>query len=417
MKRNDFLTIFSILIVLLFCGLVYLGSSKKPGDTVIIKVGNEIIGTYHLSENMTINLNTNCVTISDGSVYMSNANCPDKLCERQKAISHDGEEIVCLPNNVVISVQASDSPITFNGIYFNTYITTVIYDSNNKQILDNIAKMCQKYELLFSRTNTESELYKLNHRLINPLNVRSFDNLLQYPVSDELYEILEIGLKYSSDSNDSFNIAIAPVSQLWDFSSGKAEIPDENLLKAATHNTNSSDIILNPNKTVSFKSDNNMIDLGAIAKGYIADKIKQYLISENVKSATISLGGNILCLGNKNGKPFKIGIQAPFEATGNYITEIDITDKSVVTSGMYERYFKVDNKIYHHILDSKTGYPVNSDIYGITIISKDSVDGDCLSTWLFSLGKDKALEYASNHPEIDVIVIDKNMDIYRSNNL
>lgn len=406
MKKKDFITIISILALILLCFWATKLNSKEQGQYVKITQNNNLVGNYPLDAENTIPLDGCVFVINNGSISMKEANCPDGLCLKQHSISNIGEQIVCLPNKAVASIYGNNSPISRDSLYFNTYINITIYDSEDESILDNIMEMCSKYEKICSRTNREAELYKLNHRLIIPRDIES--TYPRYPISAELYDMISIGLEYGKFSNDAFNIAIAPVTELWNFTDQSNYIPSDTEIQTALIYCNTDNIILNTDGTISFTNENIMIDLGGIAKGYIADRIKEYLLSENISSATISLGGNILCLGNKYGKPFNIGITKPFDKSGKSIKTIEITDKSVVTSGIYERYFEKDGIIYHHIIDSQTGYPIQNGIQSITIISNNSVDGDCLSTWLFSLGKDAALNYANSHPEIDIIIVDSN---------
>ena len=133
-----------------------------------------------------------------------------------------------------------------------------------------------------------------------------------------------------------------------------------------------------------------MIDLGFVAKGYIADRMKEYLIANNVKSAVINLGGNVLTIGGRpDHTPFKVGIQKPFADAGTSILILDVQDRSLVSSGNYERFFLKEDVLYHHILSTSDGYPADSGLSGVTIISERSVDGDALSTYCFILGYEK----------------------------
>lgn len=411
MKKKDVITILSILFLLVFLYVITTFQDRVPGAYLRITQNGKEIGSYPLSDDKIITLDTNTVVIKDKCAYISQATCPDHLCINQKEISLAGEEIVCLPNKLVLTITDSNTQSVAEGFYFDTYIKITIYNNSSDKLCREALEICSKYETICSRTNPESELYKLNHRLTSALD-GDYD-YPHYQISDELYDMIKIGLYYSEVSGDCFNIAIAPVSEQWDFKKSDPSIPDSSSISDALQYTNSSDIILNDDGTISFKSENNMIDLGGMAKGYIADKIKDHLTNNGVDSAIISLGGNILCIGDKSGTPFTIGIQKPFEPSGTYITTVTATDSSVVTSGIYERYFKKDDIIYHHIIDSKTGYPINNDIYGITVKTKKSIDGDCLSTWLFSLGTEKALEYADKNPDIEIIIIDKNNNILK----
>jgi len=288
--------------------------------------------------------------------------------------------------NAAGGAKNSTEPITVTDYKLNTYVTVTIYDSDNTSLLDGCMALCDKYELLFSRTNPESELYKLNHELLP----KSADGY--YTVSGELFEIIEIGKKYSELSDDAFCIAMEPLTSLWNFTDGSNIIPDKTQLDSVLPVLNSDDILLRAPNEIAFAKDGMGIDLGAIAKGYIADKIKEYLLSEGVNSALIYLGGNVLCIGEKETGAFKIGIEKPFDEGGTPAAVVQISDVSVVTSGTDERYFEKDGKLYHHILDKKTGYPFDNDLTAVAIITASSTDADALSTTCFSLGLDKGLE-------------------------
>ncbi len=302
----------------------------------------------------------------------------------------------------------NSEPITKSAFKLNTIVTITIYDSNDTTLLDKAMALCDKYENLFSRTNTSSELYQLNHSLL-PKDENGFA-----AVSNETYEIIQIGQKYAALSDDSFNIACEPLTSMWDFSSGKALIPSDDSIRSILPYLHTKDIeLLAPNK-IRFQHENMGIDLGGIAKGYIADKLVAYLTDNGVQSALISLGGNIVCIGDKNGTPFTVGIQKPFAEQGEAIASMQIENKSVVSSGIYERFFKKDDVIYHHILNPRTGYPIDNDLTSVTIVSDKSVDGDALSTTCFSLGLEKGLKLIESIPNADAIFIKKDGTMHYS---
>ena len=144
----------------------------------------------------------------------------------------------------------------------------------------------------------------------------------------------------------------------------------------------------------------------------MADYLKDYLISEGVESALINLGGNILTLGSKpDGTSFNLGIQKPFDKQGTAITSVKVTDSSVVSSGIYERYFEVDNTLYHHILDTTTGYPCDNNLLGVTILSEKSVDGDALSTSCFVLGLDDGVKLIKSLEGVEAIFITEDYEL------
>lgn len=164
-----------------------------------------------------------------------------------------------------------------------------------------------------------------------------------------------------------------------------------------------------------FKKEGMGIELGAVAKGYIADKVKEYLVSEGVKSAVIDLGGNVLCIGEKpDGEPFKIGIQKPFADRSETVAAVEIAGRSVVSSGVYERYFEKDGKQYHHILDPSTGYPYENGLVAVTVLSEQSVDGDGLSTACFALGLEKGLKLIEQTPDTEAVFITEDGEMHFS---
>lgn len=298
-------------------------------------------------------------------------------------------------------------PISKTAFKLNTVVTLKIYDSKDETLLDDALSICDKYEDIFSRTKESSELYKLNQGKL-PQSEGSFI------LSDELAELTEKGLYYSDLSEGGFDITIEPVSDMWDFVSDEKIIPDDTALKEALPLVNYKNVTLK-NKQLQFSEEGMGLDLGAIAKGYIADQIKTFLISKGVKSAIIDLGGNTLCIGGKpDGTPFQIGIQKPFAERSETVAALEIKDKSVVSSGIYERCFKKDGNFYHHILNPKTGYPYENSLISVTIISGKSVDGDGLSTTCFALGLEKGMELINSLPDVQAVFITNDYELHYS---
>lgn len=297
--------------------------------------------------------------------------------------------------------------ITGTDFLLNTVVTINIYDKQEEAILDGCFDLIAKYENIYSRTSETSELYTLNNRTAPMKDGK-------YQISDELADILTAGLYYSKITNGAFDISIEPVSSLWNFTASTPVVPKDADIKAVLPYINYDYIHLNGNE-ITFDNDDVGIDLGAIAKGYIADRVKDYLLSKGVKSAMINLGGNVLCVGSKpDGTPFHVGIQKPFADRNETIAVMDISDLSVVSSGVYERFFEVDGKSYHHILNPDTGYPYDNGLISVTIISKKSTDGDGLSTSTLALGLEKGLELIESLPDTYAVFIDSDYNIYYS---
>lgn len=273
---------------------------------------------------------------------------------------------------------SSEDSIKTTGMYFDTVISIEVWGSTDDTILTHCKDLCKEYEQLLSRTIDTSDISRINSANGAPVEV-----------DVRTAEVIEKGLYYSRLSKGDFDITIAPLSELWNIEENPGNIPDQTAIEEAKSHVNYKNVILE-NNTVTLKDPKAAIDLGAIAKGFIADKLKDYLTSQGIEHALINLGGNIVAIGSKtNGENYHIGIQKPFDGQSSAITSVDIRDKSVVSSGVYERYFKKDGKVYHHILNPFTGYPYDNHLLQVTIISDLSADGDGLSTTCFALGLDK----------------------------
>lgn len=287
------------------------------------------------------------------------------------------------------------TPTEVKDFKLDTYVAITAYDGTDKSVLEEALKMCDGYEKIFSMHDESSELWRLNH---NETNL----------VSEDLGNTIYKGLQMYELSKGSFQISIGSVSSLWDFRSGTHIIPSENTLKEALKYTDDSKISVSKEGSgwrVS-KPSGTIIDLGAVAKGYVAGQIKEFLISKGCKSAIINLGGNVCCLGDKNGTPFNIGVRKPFGETTDVVAVFELNDMSLITSGMSERYFKGDDeKIYHHILNPSTGYPYENNLYQVSVITKNSIDGDCLSTLCYAMGLDEGLELIESIPDTEALFI------------
>ena len=231
-------------------------------------------------------------------------------------------------------------------------------------------------------------------------------------VSDDTFEVIKSGYYYSELSNGVFDITVGSIVKLWNVSGENPKVPTEDQIKEALNRVGYQNIILYDDKRVGLKKEGVVIDLGGIAKGYATDEIRKILLENGIKSAIINLGGNIFVIGEKDsGKKWKVGIQNPLGHYGEYVAIIEVSDETVVTSGSYERFFKSNGKVYHHIFDTKNGYPKETDLLSATIIAKNSTKADALSTTLFILGSDYGFDFIKQFDDIYAIFITKNKDI------
>lgn len=319
------------------------------------------------------------------------------------ALGGCGTDAAPLPEPITSVIQKD--PITKSDFLLNTFVTVTIYDSQDEALLEESMELCREYEGLLSKTVESSEISAINHRETGTDRVA---------VSDATAELIGEGLEFSKLSDGAFDITIEPVSSLWDFTSGQALIPDQEELAKAVEQVDYRKVSVDGNQVV-LASPGTRIELGAIAKGYIADRIKEYLMGEGVESAIINLGGNVLCVGEKpDGSAFKIGLQKPFKDRNETIAVLNIRDQSVVTSGVYERHFEKDGVNYHHILNPEDGYPYDNGLLSVTIVSPRSVDGDGLSTTCFSLGLEKGMALVDSMPEVYGYFITEDYEVHAS---
>lgn len=284
------------------------------------------------------------------------------------------------------------------GFYLDTVITLTAY-AEDSQVLKDALEECGRYEQLLSRTIEGSDVWKINHADGNAVEV-----------SDDTVAILQCARKISEISGGVFDVTIAPVSVLWDFSTENPALPDSEDIAKASALVDQSRMEINGN-SVRLPA-GMMIDLGGIAKGYIADRIKEYLEQRGVKHAILSFGGNVVGIGNKpDGTPWKVGIQDIDKKTGEIMLVSRNTGGSTVTSGIYERGFTLDGVRYHHLLSTETGWPVQNELAAVTIFSDSSMEGDALSTAAFCLGKAEGLKMIESLKGVEALFVERDRTV------
>jgi FAD:protein FMN transferase len=257
--------------------------------------------------------------------------------------------------------------------FFNTVNTIKSWCS--KSLLDKAMAECRKYNDLLSKTVPGSDVWKINHA-----------GGMAVTVDDRTMSILRLAQEVSENSSGAFNIAVGPAVALWHFTDGTAVLPDAKALAEAVARADCAKIRLEEN-TVRVPPEL-QIDLGGIAKGYIADQIADFLRERDVKNAMLNFGGNIVTVGSKpDGSPWKVGLQKPLGERGkDYWAFVESQDSTVVTSGIYERGFELNGIWYHHILDPRTGCPVQNNLLTVTACTKSSMLADALTTAMFVMG-------------------------------
>lgn len=358
-------------------------------------------------------------------------------------------------------------PVTMDFFAMDTVCSITIYDmpdfSDNRanEVLNEARSECERLENLLSATMEDSDIYRINHSASygsdtsSSYDIASTDSLSDssMPVpsvncSRETMDVMNKALEYCELSEGRFDVTIGAVSSLWDFhEDGDHTLPDEKKLSEALetvdyHNimincqsdtgtdtdtdigTNASDTGTDKKKYIDTDIDSSCIitlcnpgsriDLGAIAKGYCADKITSLLKEKGVTSAMINLGGNICVIGSKpDGSPFTIGIEKPYSDRQDISAKTDLSNGTIVTCGIYERFFEKDGVKYHHILDPDTGYPVDTDLLSVSVRSDPghSADCDALSTVCLLLGYEKASDLIEKKDGFDALFILKDNSI------
>ncbi|MBE1304409.1 FAD:protein FMN transferase [Clostridium botulinum] len=316
---------------------------------------------------------------------------------------------ICLPLVFVGCNSKSEEPVSRETYLMGTIINIKAYGKNADKAVQSSVDKISDIENKMSLNISTSEVNKINKNA----------GIAPVKVSKNTFDVVKASLIYSEKSKGSFDITVEPLVSIWGIGTEKARIPSKDEINNALKLINYKDVVINEKEsTVMLKRKGQAIDLGAIAKGYTADELKKVLLNYNVSSAFLSLGGNVYVLGNKPDKtPWKIGVQNPLEPRGDYLGIVSVSDKSVVTSGNYERFFERNGKRYHHIFDTKTGYPAEKGLISVSIISDKSIDGDALSTSVYTLGLDEGKKLIESLKGVEAIFVTNDKKVYVTSGL
>lgn len=292
-------------------------------------------------------------------------------------------------------------PLSSTEFMMDTVITITVYDGE-ADALDGAIKLCKQYENLFSRTVETSDIAKINNSNGTPVTV-----------NPETAELLKIALDVAEKSDGAFDPTVLPLVELWNVTKNTTP-PEQDKITEGLKSVGYKNIHLDGN-TVTAKN-GVKLDLGGIAKGYITDKVVEHLKQKKVTSAIINLGGNLYLLGDKKGEPFSVGIQKPFGKQDEHSAVLMLENKTAVTSGVYQRYFKHNGQLYHHIIDPKTGHPADNGLYAVTVIADSSSLADGLSTACLLLGTEKAIALATKY-DAELIIITSDHQLITTNGI
>lgn len=302
-------------------------------------------------------------------------------------------------------------PKTDSFFIFDTIINIKVYDTRaNEDIFNGIRQILKRIDSEVNRAVETSEIAEVNRRAGDGTFVR---------VSEETFRIVERAIQYARDSEGVFDPTVGPLVDLWGIGTDHAAVPSEEEIRSRLALVDYKKVELNEaDFSIRLLEPGMSLDLGGIAKGYAADAIADYLRSEGFTSAIIDLGGNILAMGEKPGnQPWTIGLQNPDDARGTHFATIKLKNMTVVSSGVYERYFIQDGVRYHHIMDTSTGYPVRNELLCATVITEHSFDADGRSNTAFSLGLEKGLAFLEALENVEGVFVTSDLKVYTTSGL
>ncbi len=291
-----------------------------------------------------------------------------------------------------------------SAFLMGTLIQARVYGDNAEEIIKECFDRISAIEGLMSINIPGTEIDKVNRNA----------GMEEVSVSPESFYVLGKAMEYAEITGGRFDPTVGPLVKLWGIGTENARVPAPEEIKDILRLVGYQKLRLDPSDNGVYLEEAGMIvDLGAIAKGYAADEVAAIFKKHNVESAFVSLGGNVYVHGRKpNGNRWRIGIQDPRSYSGDYMGVIEVEDIAIVTSGDYERFFEKDGVRYHHILDTKTGYPADSGLISVTILCGSSIDADALSTSLFVLGLEEGMKLAESLEGVEAIFITGDKKVY-----
>ncbi len=299
--------------------------------------------------------------------------------------------VSCQPGKAGGRSAAKGNMLKKDRLLLDTVVSIQLYDSNRETVLDEAFNQMEAWENRLSRHVETSEISAINTALAGTA----------VEVSPEVFRVVRRAREFAQSSEGRFDPTIGPLVDLWDIGGRLPAVPDKEAIEKTLALVNYHNLETERN-AVTLAQPGMSLDLGGIGKGWIADWTADFLRNAGERHILINLGGNILVRGGKpGGAPFRIGMQNPFDERGTYLGVFLVSNRAVVSSGIYERYFEADGVRYHHILDSRTGFPVENELAAVTVLTGNSMDGDALSTTLFALGLEDSLNYLASFQHTD----------------
>lgn len=301
------------------------------------------------------------------------------------------------------------NPYSETEFLLGTVITIKVYDKDKESALDKVFDRIEVLEQQMTANEAGSEVAEINEQAgKGPVEV-----------SEDVWQVIKQGKDYSELAEGSFDIAVGPLTSLWNIGMDDARKPLQEEIDDILPLIDYEKVELDEAEQSVMLTESSMrLDLGAIAKGYIADEVIELLEEEGVTTAVVDLGGNIYVMGNQtSGDPWVVGVQNPFLPMGETVGRLTASNQSIVTSGIYERFLEVEGEIYHHLLNPQTGYPFEGELASVSVISEHSIDGDALSTLLYSKGLEEGLDFIQQMQDAEAIFVTKDKNVYITDGL
>jgi thiamine biosynthesis lipoprotein len=305
-----------------------------------------------------------------------------------------------------------EEPETRTQLLLGTTVTVRIYEGARDPIFDRAFDRVREIEERMSTNTTDyssTELIEVNrHAGEEPV-----------AVSEDTFYVVQRALEYSRMTNGAFDVSIGPLVDLWGIGTEYAAVPEEEEIESLLPRVDYEKVQMNPeDQTIYLPEEGMGLDVGGIAKGYAAEEVARILREEGIEHALLDFGGNILAMGRKpDGTDWKIGIQNPQQQRGEFLGVVEDEAMTVVTSGDYERFFTKDGVRYHHIIDSRTGYPARTGLSSVTIVAADSTEADALSTAVYVMGVEKGAELIESLENIEAAFVTKDQSVYMTSGM
>ena len=304
--------------------------------------------------------------------------------------------LLCIPLLLLLSACGEAKPYTKTVLAMDTVMELTVY--GDEAVISDLESELRRLEALFSVTDSDSEIYTVNHTG-------------RADLSDETAELLKSALSLCERTDGALDLTIYPVLRAWGFTTDTYAIPSAETIDSLLPSVDYRRVHLETDLPSVWLESDTQLDLGSVAKGYAGEKLANLLRARGVDSAILNLGGNVQTIGAKpDGSPWRTGIQSP--GSDENLCILSVQDKAVVTSGGYERYFEQDGQIYWHILDPSTGYPAHSGLQSVTIVGDCGTLCDGLSTALFVMGLDRAAELYRQSDDFEAVLLTDDNILY-----